>query len=76
MEHLFVSVPKEAQMRFLIKILEEMRLDYVWSKEEGEDNYELTPAQQARLEEAMKQAREGKTITMDEFKERTASWFK
>ena len=42
------------------------------STEEGEE--QLTEAQEKRLDEAIKQADEGKVISLDEFYRRMATW--
>jgi hypothetical protein len=76
MEHILVSVPDSSKLEFLTKVLQELGLDYVSSLPNEELAESLTPEQQEKLDYAIKQYREGKVLTMNEFKERTASWFK
>ena len=56
-----------------LQMLHEAAVEY--ERLEGKDIIdELTPGQQARLQEAIKQLEEGKTISHEEAMKRIASW--
>ena len=66
-----MNVPSE-QTAFVRQLLAMLGL-----KEESSETVEkVSPELRAELEETIRQVREGKTMSMEEFKARTASWFK
>ena len=72
-EQYFLNIPSD-QVEFITELMNRLKIDF--RKVESLIDVNLTPEQNERLKESIRQANAGETISLEEFKERTASWFK